>query len=208
MGAKDWLLVFSDDDAGKVLRSGPVLDREAAAAVAAALYPGREITPIDDSTLDESLNPEDGEIYVAAYPGLTVVCTTDAAEDYPSRISPALLEAVPARQVYVHAMHSVVDWFAYAIWTDGTLTRSLSLSPDSGIMENIGDPLPFEQPYWAGERALATDPEDDQPYPLPFHPLELGEDALRELLGFSIEGAAGPDDPELWELTVAGFAIG
>ncbi len=66
MGAKDWMLIFTDGDARKILQSGPVLDREEAAAVAAALYPGREITPIDDSTLDEAMNPEDGEIYVGA----------------------------------------------------------------------------------------------------------------------------------------------
>jgi hypothetical protein len=35
-------------------------------------------------------------------------------------------------------MHSVVDWFAYAVWIDGQLRRSLSLSPDSGIMEIVG----------------------------------------------------------------------
>lgn len=208
MGAKDWMLIFADGDARKILQSGPVLDREEAAAVAAALYPGREITPIEDSTLDEAMNPEDGEIYVGAYPGLSIVCTTDAAEDFPSRIAPALLEAVATRWVYVHAMHSVVDWSAFAIWEDGTLKRALSLSPGAGILENIGEPLPFERPYWAGAHALDTDPEDDHPYPLPFHPLELGEDALRELLGFSLEGDQGPDDPEPWELAVAGFAIG
>ncbi|WP_420719932.1 DUF6928 family protein [Streptomyces sp. NA13] len=38
------------------------------------------------------------------------------------------------------------------MWEDGHLLRSLSLSPDSGVIENIGTPLPFEQPYWAGDR--------------------------------------------------------
>ncbi|WP_439145646.1 DUF6928 family protein [Streptomyces canus] len=33
-------------------------------------------------------------------------------------------------------MHSVVGWFAFAAWGDGRLLRSLSLSPDSGIIEN------------------------------------------------------------------------
>ncbi|MGW3628080.1 DUF6928 family protein, partial [Streptomyces sp. NPDC000880] len=29
-------------------------------------------------------------------------------------------------------MHSVVDWLAFAVWEDGRLIRSLSLSPDDG----------------------------------------------------------------------------
>jgi hypothetical protein len=210
MGAKDWLLVYSDGGDGSartILQSRPVLDRVAARVVADRLYPGRVITPIDDGSFAESLNPEDGEIYVAAYPGLTIVSTSDAAEDYPSLISGTLRDAVPARQVSLHAMHSVVDWFAFAIWTDGTLCRALSLSPDAGILQTLGAGLPFEAPYWAGERALEIEDEDDHPYPLPFHPLELAEDALRELLGFCLEGENMPGDPDVDELPMAGFAI-
>ncbi|MFF3988728.1 DUF6928 family protein [Streptomyces sp. NPDC001797] len=36
--------------------------------------------------------------------------------------------------------------------------------------------------------------EDEEPYPLAFHPLELGEDALRALCGFIQEGRPDPDD--------------
>jgi hypothetical protein len=45
-------------------------------------------------------------------------------------------------------MHRVLDWFAYATWQEGRLVRSLSVSPDDGVIEDIGTPLPFEQPYW------------------------------------------------------------
>jgi hypothetical protein len=208
MGAHDWLLVFSDGDAAKILRAGPSLDRGTAAAVAARLHPNRVITPIADGMLGDHLSPEDGEIYVAAYPGLTIVCTSEAAEDYPSALSATLRNAVPARDVYLHAMHSAVDWFAYAIWSGGTLRRALSLSPDSGVIENVGPPLPFERPYWAGERPIDLDPgEDDEPYPFPFHSLDLGENALRELLGFGLESGPEPGDADPWALPVAGFAV-
>jgi hypothetical protein len=209
VGAKDWLLVYADGDARAILRGGPTLDRAAARLVAERLYPDQVITPIADGTLGRNLNPEDSEIYVGAYPGLTIVCTVDVALDRPTEIPAGWVGAVPATDVYLHAMHSVVDWFAYAIWTQGVLRRSLSLSPDRGIMENIGAPLPLEKPYWAGERPVEDDEsdEDDQPYPLPFHPLELGEDALAELLGFTIEGSGEPDEPDLEMLPLAGFAI-
>lgn len=54
-------------------------------------------------------------------------------------------------------MHSVVDWFAFAVWTDGELVRSLSISGGEGrIIEDIGQRLSFEPPYWEG-----THPVDD-----------------------------------------------
>ena len=104
--------------------------------------------------------------------------------DYlPSEFPPRYLDAAEGRRVILHAMHSVTDWFAYAIWENGTMVRSLCLSPDNGIAENIGDLLPFEAPFWAGEH-----PAGDR-CPLPFHPLELGGGAaLRALFGFIIEG--------------------
>jgi hypothetical protein len=83
-------------------------------------------------------------------------------------------------------MHSVVDWFAFAHWNNGRLVRSLSLSPDSGILEDIGLKLAFEEPYWSGQHP-AGDDEDDE-YPLPFHPLDLGEAALSEFFGGQIDG--------------------
>lgn len=38
--------------------------------------------------------------------------------------------------MYLHAMHSVVDWFAFAVWgPDGKLRRALSVSPANGVIE-------------------------------------------------------------------------
>lgn len=113
----------------------------------------------------------------------------------PSRLPPRFVAAGAGKTITLHAMHSVVDWFAYARWTNGALTRSLSLSPDGGILEDIGQRLPFEEPYWSGQHRL--DDAGDE-YPLPFHPLELGEAALRELFGYQLEGYLDPAqlDPE------------
>lgn len=95
-------------------------------------------------------------------------------------------------------MHSVVDWFAYAIWNEGNLRRSLSLSPDSGVLEDIGVRLPFEDPYWAGVHPVIESDQEDFIYPFVFHPLELGEAALLDLFGYQLEGISGAPlfDPE------------
>ncbi|MFJ7019687.1 DUF6928 family protein [Streptomyces sp. NPDC101117] len=110
------------------------------------------------------------------------------------------MAASAGRRLVLHAMHSVVDWLAFAVWEDGSLVRSMSLSPDSGIIENIGEPLPFELPYWAGDR-----PADVIPWP--FHPLELSEDALRALCGFIQEGRPQPDDVDADNLRLHGFQV-
>jgi hypothetical protein len=62
-----------------------------------------------------------------------------------------------------------------------------SMAPGEGIVEDIGPALPFEEPFWAGQHTVIPTPGRPA-YPLPFHPLDLGEAALRDLLGFAIEG--------------------
>lgn len=131
--------------------------------------------------------------------------------DTPSHLPEHLVSAGAGRRLVLHAMHSVVDWLAFAVWEDGHLLRSLSLSPDRGVIENIGTPLPFEQPYWSGDRPADVIPrpdEDEEPYPLPFHPLELGEEALRSLYGFVQEGYPEPDDVDAATVRLLGFCFG
>lgn len=45
------------------------------------------------------------------------------------------------------------------------------------------------------------------PYPLPFHPLDLGEAALRALFGFVVEDRARPDDLDAESVGLHGFRV-
>lgn len=52
----------------------------------------------------------------------------------------------------------------YAIWSpDGTVRRAFSLSPDSGVIENVGTPLPFEKKYLAGDQEFLASLDEDDP---------------------------------------------
>ena len=190
MGAKTWMAVFAEGDARHILASKPSLNREETQRTASALFPKERLVPLADTCLTWT-SPPDDEIHIACFPGLTIVAAKEFAIDHPSAIHARFLDFAGARSVYLHAMHSVVDWFAFGVWRAGKLQRSLSLSPDSGIVEDLGQRLPFETPYWDGAHP-AIDPEDleegEPAYPFPFHPLELGEAALAEFFGYQLEG--------------------
>lgn len=187
MGAKTWMIVLADANARDALAAKPSLDRAATWKLATALFPGERLEPIGDGDLSYT-NPKNDEVHIGCFPGISVVAAKEFCIDYPSRLHPRFIAAGGSGTVTLHAMHSVVDWFAYAVWDGGKLVRSLSLSPDSGIMENTGRPLPFEEAYWSGEHPAVDDDEEKDAYPFAFHPLELGEAALKDRFGYQLEG--------------------
>ena len=194
MGAKTWMLGYASVNVAEVLKDGPSLDREATLKLARSLFPKEKLEPIGDGDLSYTCPPDD-ELHIGCFPGVSILAAKEFGIDYPSRLPQRFIAAGGNGTVYLHAMHSVVDWLAFAQWTNGELVRSLSLSPGSGIMEDLGPRLLFEDPYWLGRRPLPDDADD---YPFPFHPLELAEEALKEFFGYQLEGPDGPmlTDPE------------
>ncbi|KPI22806.1 hypothetical protein OV320_1263 [Actinobacteria bacterium OV320] len=212
MGAKTGLLVYADGDVPELLRRVGAADRDRTATMMRRLYPGRGVEECEGSVLSDGLYPPEGMVYAACWPGVEVIGDRGMMIDLPSQLPEHLVAASVGRRLVLHNMHSVVDWLAFAVWESGRLVRSLSVSPDDGVMENIGEPFPFELPYWAGDRSADVvswpdEDEDEEPYPLPFHPLELGEDALRALCGFVQEGRPEADDVDADQIRLHGFRV-
>lgn len=183
------MLVASTGSAREALAALPELNRDASMKLASRLFKRTRLEPLEDGDLSFTCPPDD-ELYIGRFSGVSVVAAIELGLDYPSSLDAHFLREFKGQTVYLHTMHSVVDFFAFGVWREGKLERALSQAPDFGILEDIGSPLPFEVPYWSGEHP-AIDPEDDDPedpYPFPFHPLELGEAALRELFGYQLEG--------------------
>lgn len=188
MGAKTWMLVIADSDVQAQLAKGQI-DRAETARVASVLFPKEKLTPLADGSLISTCPPRK-ELCIGCFPGVEIIAADEFAIDYPSKLATHFLRHAGPRTVYLHAMHSVVDWFAFAVWQNGQLMRSLSVAPDSGVIEDIGNRMDFELPYWDGKHPAAQAEGEDKttPYPLPFHPLDLGEAALRCLFGYQLEG--------------------
>jgi hypothetical protein len=195
MGAKTWMLIYADTNAHEVLKTKPKLNREATQQWVHTLFTTEKLEFAGDGSLLDT-SPPGAEIHAGCFPGVSIVAAEEFGNDYPSRLPSSFLMAKPAGNIYLHAMHSVVDWFAYACWVDGKLVRSLSLSPDSGILEDIGPHFPFEEPYWQGKHPAVDPEEEPDGYPFPFHPLDLGEAAMLEFFGYQLEG---PLDTSLFD---------
>ena len=209
MGAKTAILAFADGDIRPALLGAATQDPVAAARLVGQVFPGYQVTPAGHTTLGDGVYPADDVTNVTVLPGLELLCDRRLVLDLPSQLPAHLAEFGAGRRIVMHGMHSVVDWLCFAVWEDGRLIRSLSLSPDGGIVEDIGDPFEFERPFWAGEHPVEPVPgwPSQGPYPLPFHPLELGEEALRALFGFVLEGYPDPADIDDWEIPLQGFRV-
>lgn len=204
MGAKTCFVAQSNGGAREVLAKKLALDESATAGLVASLFPGVSFSEPRGADLSYTYMANE-TVVAGCFPGLSIVVTSEVAVDHPSQLPTKYIAANGL--TILHAMHSVVDWFAFAVWEDGVLRRSLSVAPDSGVIENVGAPLSFETPYWEGKHP-AIDPEEEDSYPLPFHPLELGEAALREFFGFQLEGFVDPALIEPEQIAMLRFDVG
>ncbi|GIJ50546.1 hypothetical protein Val02_74320 [Virgisporangium aliadipatigenens] len=206
MGAKTALLAFTSGELRTALREVVEADPAEVLALVRGIHPGYDVAPIADGALGRNIYPPDDTSYATVLAGAELFCDRRLVCDPPSRLPAGLLRAGGDRRIIMHGMNSVADWLCFAVWENGSLIRSLSVSPHGGIAENIGEPYDFERPYWAGERPVRSTLSGD-PYPLPFHPLELGQEALRALFGFILEGRPDPSDVDPYEVPLRGFRV-
>lgn len=79
--------------------------------------------PLEDATY-----PDDDVTYALSAPGIDIMCDQRFLLDKPSELPAHVLDAAAGRMVALCAVHSVDDSFACAVWANGELVRSLSLS--------------------------------------------------------------------------------
>jgi hypothetical protein len=180
----------------------PTPDEAASKALAEELFGCEMVT--QESTTFENADPRGKSVLVGVYPSVTLVAANALAIDVPSEIDPQFIKHGQAGRMTLHAQHSVSDWTAFAWWEEGALKRSLSVAPDNGIIEDIGEKLSFEATFWSPSEQIYP-PEANFPYG---HPLELGELALVHFIGTQYEGYAEDWLWDTFDLRICAFKKG
>lgn len=176
-------------------------DRDAAAALAAQLHPGLEVTYLGDESLSEARVLNEGEVVVGCYPGVSIVRTGESLPPVPSSLVEHWIHPTGSRHTYLCSSSPVTkagSWGAFAHWDGADLKRSFSATP-AHIVEDLGLPQVWERPFWAGEHPVR--PRIDvlpDPQTLPFNPGEFAEAAPRAWLGEDLDPAS---------VTVSRFAV-
>ncbi|WP_025272489.1 DUF6928 family protein [Haloglycomyces albus] len=159
---------------------------------------GDAVSPTGDIMLDFAVWPQPNIVCVASLPGYDIISTRSLAHDLPSETYRQFSNLIDGRDVVYVAMHSMEDWASFGIWRGKSVRRMVSMSPRLGILENFGRHFSFENTFWAGERSVPD-------YSLEFHPIDFGNEVLREFFGFVLEGRVDEQCIDLEEVLLPSF---
>ncbi|EOM77837.1 hypothetical protein DW322_00375 [Rhodococcus rhodnii] len=196
-----WLVHRADPV--RALSDRPAPDPVASRGLATALLGTSDLAASDPVPLSTVAGGTDDQVYVGAYPRVTVVASPLFAVDLPSQLPPS--QRLRAERTILVASHPQDASGAFALWEGDRLRRAFSATPNR-IVEDIGLPQVWEAPFWAGEHPLryrdGTLPDPDA---LPFHPQQFAEHANLAWLGFRYTRAAPSDPVRAADLRVIGF---
>ncbi|MGW0327604.1 DUF6928 family protein [Nocardia sp. NPDC003183] len=182
-------------------------DPVAAAALAGQLYGDHDVRPHMVGTLAGCAAPDRDEVYIGCYPGLTVVCTAEAALVHPTKLPDLLVRPLASEHTYLVSYDTTLHWGAFAHWERGEFRRSFS-STRVDILENEGLPMVWERTFWAGEHPVPWRGSDHpEPQSLPFDPPDFADAANDEWLGFRYLTPAASGRLTPGDLPVCGFTL-
>ncbi|TQF74176.1 hypothetical protein FK531_05895 [Rhodococcus spelaei] len=208
MGAKASTIWYVDaPDPLAVLRESAECDAEAARALVGALYPETVVAPLTPGAIATSAGVGRHEVYIGSFPGLTVVCGANLAVHEPSTLDESWTRPLASERTYLVCTDPDTAWASFACWERGALRRSFSATPVH-IYEDIGIPLVWERPFWAGEHPMKHPIEVlPDPQSLPFNPCEFAEAANAEWLGFRYTGPVRDGEIDPATVGVCGFGV-
>lgn len=102
------------------------------------------------TTFDAVIYPSEGHLYIGRYNGCTIICAADfpaAFFDGNRAAENKLAEAFPNSGLGIFCLHSVVNFFGYAIVQNGRTKRILTGTADDGIRTVFGEILEEEKPF-------------------------------------------------------------
>lgn len=140
--------VVASQDAHPRLAEGPAHSPELADRFVATL--AQKFQPVGPSTFETGGFPYEGNLHVGAYEGSLIVGDLSILPDYVGKTTPAIIERVnaflPGAKTLALGLHSVVNYYNYALFDGLRLVRARGGSADEGVVDDVGDPLPEEAP--------------------------------------------------------------
>ncbi|WP_405488719.1 DUF6928 family protein [Nocardia sp. NBC_00511] len=202
------LWYVDDPDPVAVLRAHPGPDPDAAFALARQLNPDRDVVPAASGTMKVWAGPDPESVYIGCYPGVTVLCSTQAALPRPTKLPELLVRPLASEHTFLVSYDLSLGWGAFAEWERGEFRRSFSATRVN-ILEDEGMPRVWERPYWAGDHPIELVPgELPDPQMLPFDPPDFADAANQVWLGFRYHGPASAEKPlAAEEIEVCGFSL-
>ena len=181
-------------------------DPAAARAVLTALFPGRIGGDLPRADLLTASYPEYGRVYAGVFGATTVVCGQDLREL--TDLVAAVAATGGGRTAVRLQVNSAAESAALEILGPaGDTAREVMLVAEQGVIVDEGDQLAFERPFWSGERdpdgafAVVNGAE------MPFDVIDFGQEALRTLFGFVVDGDRRPGDLDARAVLLHGFVI-
>lgn len=126
----------------------------------------RRLGPVD---LSDGIFPDDGQTVIGCFTGTLFIADqkrVSAAVEFPEKCSllRSILQTYPRATIMVMSLHSVSNYFGYALYEGGKRIRAHSgVSDEPNVDWEEGAPLPEELPHYSrshvrdGQRFFLTD---------------------------------------------------
>ncbi|MGC0362563.1 hypothetical protein ABH922_000547 [Rhodococcus sp. 27YEA15] len=194
-------------DPREALSRYPQPDQNAAHDLAANLYPDKEFESLGPHPLSIAATVQPGYVFIGAYDGIHVVCSSELSTFLPSTVPPSWLGCRGSRTTMFVTSIPETAQGSFGFWENGELRRAFAATPVD-IVEDTGIPQTWELPYWASRHPLRYPPGVlPDPQSLPFHPQQFAEAANLDWLGFRYTGRSRRNELDTTQILLWGFKI-
>jgi hypothetical protein len=149
MGWKANCILLSENG-GPVFANLPPHQPDKARQVLAALGLGDATFKSETDFLEAIYLPND-DIGIGAYDGGLILCGVEIdlpEKESAQKVVDALFQLYPNATILELGLHSVVNFFHYKLWMGGKIVRHFAGSADDGLVSNVGEHLPEEEPHF------------------------------------------------------------
>ena len=92
MGAKTWMLVYSNGSVSNTFKNGTSLDKSKTISLLEKLYPTEDLVQIENGDLSYT-NPPDDIIFAGCFGDVSLIAAKEFAGDYPSKIESRFIDS-------------------------------------------------------------------------------------------------------------------